>query len=97
LLALLLWLSTAAAWAQSLTVTGRVLDATSQPQPGVTVLAQGTGNGTSTDGDGRFSLANVPATATLVFSAVGSLTQTVPLNGRTNLEIRLAANQTELN
>ena len=97
LLALLLWLTTAAAWAQTSTVTGRVLDATGQTQPGVTVLQQGTTNGTSTDGDGRFSLTNVPGTATLVFSAVGSLTQTVPLNGRTSLEIRLAANQTELN
>jgi iron complex outermembrane receptor protein len=97
LLALLLWLTTAAAWAQNLTVTGRVLDAAGQTQPGVTVLEQGTSNGTSTDGDGRFSLSNVPGTATLVFSAVGSLTQNVPLNGRTSLEIRLAANQTELN
>ncbi|MBF9141961.1 TonB-dependent receptor [Hymenobacter properus] len=97
LLALLWWLTAATAWAQNLTVTGRVLDATSQPQPGVTVLEQGTTNGTSTDGDGRFSLSNVPATATLVFSAVGSVTQTVPLNGRTTLEIRLATNQTELN
>ncbi|WP_216688219.1 TonB-dependent receptor [Hymenobacter siberiensis] len=97
LVALLLWLTAATTWAQNLTVTGRVLDATGQTQPGVTVLQQGTSNGTSTDGDGRFSLNNVPGTATLVFSAVGSLTQTVPLNGRTTLEIRLAANQTELN
>jgi iron complex outermembrane receptor protein len=97
LVALLLWLTTAAAWAQNITVTGRVLDTAGQTQPGVTVLQQGTTNGTSTDGDGRFSLSNVPGTATLVFSAVGSLTQTVLLNGRTTLEIRLAANQTELN
>lgn len=97
LVALLLWLTTAATWAQNITVTGRVLDATGQTQPGVTVLQQGTSNGTSTAGDGRFSLGNVPGTATLIFSAVGSLTQTVPLNGRTTLEIRLAANQTELN
>ena len=97
LVALLLWLATAAAWAQNITVTGRVLDTAGQTQPGVTVLEQGATNGTSTDGDGRFSLSNVPGTATLVFSAVGSLTQTVPLNGRTSLEIRLAANQTELN
>ncbi|MDB5270100.1 MAG: hypothetical protein JWP58_3140, partial [Hymenobacter sp.] len=97
LVALLLWLTTAATWAQNITVTGRVLDATGQSQPGVTVLEQGTSNGTSTDGDGRFSLSNVPGTATLVFSAVGSLTQQIPLNGRTTLEIRLAANQTELN
>ena len=96
-MALLLWLTTAAAWAQNLTVTGRVLDTAGQTQPGVTVLQQGTSNGTSTDGAGRFSLSNVPGTATLVFSAVGSLTQTVPLNGRATLEIRLAANQTELN
>ena len=97
LLALLLWLTMPVAWAQNLTVTGRVLDATSQPQPGVTVLQQGTTNGTSTDADGRFSLGNVPGTATLVFSAVGSISQQVPLNGRTTLEVRLAANQTELN
>ncbi|MCC3152821.1 TonB-dependent receptor [Hymenobacter sp. BT770] len=97
LVALLLWLTTVAVWAQNISVTGRVLNTAGQSQPGVTVLEQGTTNGTSTDGEGRFSLSNVPSTATLVFSAVGSVTQQVPLNGRTTLEIRLADNQTELN
>ncbi|MGI4833402.1 MAG: SusC/RagA family TonB-linked outer membrane protein [Janthinobacterium lividum] len=39
--------------------------------PGVNVVVKGTSNGTSTNADGKFTLANVPAGATLVFSFVG--------------------------
>jgi iron complex outermembrane receptor protein len=85
-----------AAVAQSVTVTGHVLNTAGQSQPGVTVLERGTSNGTSTDADGRFSLSVQPG-ATLVVSAIGSVTQQVPLNGRTTLEVRLADNQTALN
>lgn len=39
--------------------------------PGVNVVVKGTSNGTATDAEGRYTLANVPAGATLVFSFVG--------------------------
>jgi TonB-linked SusC/RagA family outer membrane protein len=54
------------------TVTGRVTDqATSQALPGVAVIVQGTTLGTTTDGEGQYSI-NVPASGnTLVFRYIG--------------------------
>lgn len=45
------------ALAQSYTVSGTVTDDQSQPLPGVSVVIKGTSNGTSTDFDGKYSLA----------------------------------------
>ncbi|RPD50163.1 TonB-dependent receptor [Hymenobacter sediminis] len=89
-------LTSFAAFAQNVSVTGRVTNASGQGQPGVTVLERGTTNGTSTDADGRYRL-DVAPTATLVFSAIGSTTQQIPLNGRTTLDARLTDNETALN
>lgn len=53
-------------------ITGVVRQATDRtPLPGVNVVVKGTSTGTSTNADGRYSLAGVPAGATLVFSFVG--------------------------
>ncbi len=93
---MLFWLTTLVAFAQNLTVTGRVTNLVGQSQPGVTVLQQGTTNGTSTDTEGHYRL-EVPGTATLVFSAIGSATQQIPVNGRTTIDVRLADNTTALN
>ncbi|UPL48276.1 TonB-dependent receptor [Hymenobacter sublimis] len=89
-------LTSLAAAAQNVSVSGRVTNAAGQGQPGVTVLERGTTNGTSTDADGRYRLEVAP-TATLVFSAIGSTTQQLPLNGRTSLDVRLTDNETALN
>ena len=44
----------------NLTVTGKVTDSSGAPLPGVTVVIKGTTQGTITDGDGSYSLPNVP-------------------------------------
>jgi len=84
-----------AAHAQKITVTGRVLSATGEAQPGATVLERGTTNGTAANASGEFSLSAAP-TATLTISAIGFATQQVAVNGRTNLDVRLAASATDL-
>lgn len=84
-----------AAHAQTITVTGRVLSANGEAQPGATVLQAGTSNGTAANANGEFSLA-VPTGATLTISAIGYATQQVPVNGRTRLEVRLVASATDL-
>lgn len=43
-------------YAQSITVTGVVSDATGESLPGVSVAVKGTTNGTITDLDGKYSL-----------------------------------------
>ncbi|SDL06217.1 TonB-linked outer membrane protein, SusC/RagA family [Catalinimonas alkaloidigena] len=74
--------------AQSVAVTGRVLDANGEGIPGVNILEQGSNNGTITDVEGHFSL-NVNANATLVLSAVGYLAQEIALAGRATLDVTL--------
>ncbi|RPE14303.1 SusC/RagA family TonB-linked outer membrane protein [Chitinophaga lutea] len=71
-------------------VSGSVKDADNgDPLPGVTVAVKGTSNGTTTDGNGNFSLNNVPTGATLLFSYIGFSTQAVEAGTRTELHIRL--------
>jgi iron complex outermembrane receptor protein len=84
-----------AAHAQNITVTGRVLSAAGEAQPGATVLERGTTNGTTANASGEYSLAVAP-TATLTISAIGFATQQVPVNGRTRLDVRLTAAATDL-
>ena len=76
-------------------IKGRIVDETGAGMPGVTVLEQGTTNGTGTDGEGRFTL-NVQPGATLVISAVGYKTQTLAVGERTTFDVRLAASATDL-
>jgi len=74
---------------QQITVSGRVVDSSGQPLPGVTVAIKGTAKGTITSIDGNFSLSEVPANATLVFSFVGMTGQEIALAGRARLNVTL--------
>ena len=77
--------------AQSLSISGKVIDKNSQePVIGASVLIEGTSNGTITDLDGNFMLSNVPSKGNLVVSYIGYATQTLPINGKTSFSIVLA-------
>ncbi len=80
-------------WAlsQNITVTGSVLDEAGEPLIGATVQQKGAANGIATDIDGNFKL-SVPKNATLVVSYVGYTTQSVAVEGRTNITITLKEN-----
>lgn len=69
-------------------VTGVVKDETEFPLPGVTVIEQGTTNGTVTDLDGKYSL-TVKEGAVLVYSFVGYKTQTLAVEGRSFIDVFL--------
>ena len=84
-----------AAQAQKITVTGRVLSTAGEAQPGATVLERGTTNGTATGANGEFSL-SVPTDGTLVISAIGFAAQTIAVQGRPRIDVRLAAAATDL-
>ncbi|WP_223816131.1 SusC/RagA family TonB-linked outer membrane protein [Adhaeribacter rhizoryzae] len=71
-------------------ITGRVTGETGEGLPGVTVLEKGTNNGTATDPNGGFSLNVANSNAVLVVSFIGYLTQEVPVNNRTTLNIVLS-------
>jgi TonB-linked SusC/RagA family outer membrane protein len=88
-LVVLLLLCQTFVFAQNVSVTGKVTDTENLPVPGVSVKVSGTAQGTSTDANGNFTI-SVPGTGTLVFTSIGFTTQTVPVQGRTTLNIRMA-------
>src|SRR5690554_5795695 len=73
---------------EELTVSGTVSHQ-GMPLPGVNVIVVGTGNGTTTDFDGNYSLSGVPDNATLEFSYLGFETQEVPVNGRQEIPVTM--------
>ncbi|TGE10535.1 SusC/RagA family TonB-linked outer membrane protein [Hymenobacter fodinae] len=80
------------------TITGVVTGANDQqPLPGVNVLVKGTTLGTQTDGEGRYSLPNVPEGSTLVFSFIGYTSQEYRLGNSPSANISLAPDSKSLN
>ncbi|WP_242120766.1 TonB-dependent receptor [Aestuariivivens sediminicola] len=63
-------------------VSGTVIDDTSQPLPGVSVIIKGTATGTTTDFDGNYTL-NANNGDVLIFSYVGFETQEITVTGGT--------------
>lgn len=80
----------------ALAVTGTITDETGQPLPGVNVVEKGTTNGTSSDANGKYAL-NVENNAVLVFSFIGYVTQELPVNNQTVLDIAMAPDVKSLN
>lgn len=85
----LIWAVSLGMFAQNITVKGTVSDANQEPLIGVTVRVLNSTIGTITDFDGNYTLSDVTPSATLEFSYVGMVTQTISLNGRTNLNVTL--------
>ena len=84
------------AWAQTQTISGRVLSSDGGGLPGATVLERGTTNGTSTGADGSFNL-SVQPNASLVISSVGFTSQTIAVGNQSTISITLAVAATQLN
>lgn len=91
LLGVQIFLLNSIVFAQNNIVNGTVTDyETGNTLPGVNITVKGTTIGTATDANGEYQLA-VPSLAdTLVFSFIGFTTQTVPIDGRTDIDIALA-------
>ena len=81
------------ALAQNKQVTGTVTDEKGEPIIGATVVAEGTSAGTTTGGDGQFTL-TVPANATLSISFIGYETQKVSVAGKTHIDVTLGEEAT---
>jgi TonB-linked SusC/RagA family outer membrane protein len=84
------------AFAQNITVKGKVTDAaTGESLIGVSVAVKGTTTGTQTDVNGAYSLA-APSTATLVFTYIGYTLQEVAIGARNTIDVKLQAQNNEL-
>jgi len=70
-------------------VRGSVTDDKGTTIPGVTIFLKGTTEGTSTDVNGKYSLAAIPGNSVLVFSAVGMKPQEVQVAGRSVIDVML--------
>ena len=64
-------LPTLSVWGQNATITGKVVDPKGEPLVGVSVLEQGTTNGTVTDMNGRYSIVVQKDSSPLRFSYMG--------------------------
>ncbi|ATL46730.1 SusC/RagA family TonB-linked outer membrane protein [Chitinophaga caeni] len=86
----LLTVASITAYAQNITVKGKVVSAKDkQPLPGVTVIDKATKKGAITTPDGLFQI-EVDKNATLSFSLIGYGSKDVPVNGNASLNIELA-------
>src|SRR5690606_537581 len=69
-------------------VTGIVVDQSGEAFPGVTISVPGTGIGTATDLEGKYTL-SVPKGATLVFSFIGFESQSITVGDQTIINVTL--------
>ena len=86
----LLMVATTQLLGQTVTVNGTVTDSSDFPVIGAAVQVEGTTNGVITDLDGNYTLENVASDATLVFSYVGMVTQKIPVNGQSVINVKMA-------
>ncbi len=78
------------AYAQQHSVKGTVVDQNGQPVIGMTVMEQGTQNGTTTDIDGNWQLNVTSGQATLEFAALGYATVVEKVNNRAVINVESA-------
>src|ERR1700754_4996894 len=83
-------------FAQTRTITGKILDPQGKPIGNASVIIKGARIGTSSLADGTFTL-NVPPTAkALVISAIGWTAQDVDIVGKTSVTVALASSDKTL-
>ncbi|HEX3934769.1 MAG TPA: TonB-dependent receptor plug domain-containing protein, partial [Puia sp.] len=78
------------AFAQIKTIHGKVTDDKGNPLANVTVIVKGISHGTSTQGDGSFTLSIGPTAKTLVFSSIGFGKQEMSIGSRTDFTVTLS-------
>lgn len=80
---------------QHLTVSGSVTDAHGVPLAGVHIMSQTTKQGVISDFDGSYAIKVLP-NDTLVFSALGFVTEAIGVNNRSNILVTLQEDVTQL-
>jgi len=78
-------------------VSGTVTDPDGVSIPGVSVVQKGTTNGTTTDADGKYSVSVSSSSAVLQFSFVGMTAVSEAINGRSVVNVKMAAEAVGIN
>lgn len=81
---------------KGITVSGQVTDEKGEPIPGVNIIIVEYNNGTITDSEGRYELKVPDENASLVFTFIGFEKQTVNIGGRTQIDVQLITEVSEL-
>jgi TonB-dependent starch-binding outer membrane protein SusC len=86
------------AMSQNKTITGRVTSGSGEALTGATVSVRGTKTVTATNSAGNYSI-EVPSTGNVVleFSYVGSKKVSIPVEGRSNVDVKLSVTASTLN
>jgi TonB-linked SusC/RagA family outer membrane protein len=95
LLVLLLLLSHGYSYAQASKISGKITSSTSEALIGVSVVVSGTNQGTVSDADGNYTV-SAAGDATLVFSYVGFVSQTVEVKGRSSINVIMTVDNKQL-
>ena len=85
-------LPTLSVWGQNATITGKVVDPKGEPLVGVSVLEQGTTNGTVTDMNGWYSIVVQKDSSPLRFSYMGFDNQEIVPGKRRVIDVTLTEN-----
>mgnify|MGYP002088873174 CR=1 FL=1 len=92
---ILLMLATGQVFAQSKAVSGTVKSQQGEPLTGVTILIEGTTQGTSTDAQGAFTLQAKPDDM-LAVSYLGYKTEKIPVGSKTRIDVTLREDTAEI-
>ncbi|MCX2450301.1 TonB-dependent receptor [Pedobacter sp. PLR] len=84
------------AFAQTIKVKGVVKDDKGVPLPGVGVKIKGTAVGTSTNGDGVYTVSLTGPNQVLVFTYIGFIPQEIPVGTKTTINVSLKENLNDL-
>ncbi|HWZ16070.1 MAG TPA: TonB-dependent receptor [Mucilaginibacter sp.] len=84
------------AFAQKVTVTGKVTDENGQALPGVTITIKNSTTGTNSDVQGKYAI-NANGNDVLVFSMIGFARLEAPINNRTVIDVQLSPSNSLLN
>lgn len=84
----MMFLTTVQAFAQNITVSGKISDTQGEPLPGVSIILKDGLQGTASSIDGDYTL-SVPADGTLVFSFMGMRSQEIAVAGRSTIHVTL--------
>lgn len=74
---------------QNKQIKGTVRDENGEPLPGVTIVFQGTTQGTISDIDGNYSMIMPDDAEVLVFSFIGMMTQEVSIDGKEEVNVTM--------
>lgn len=88
-------LSALGLYAQNIRVSGVVIDSSSEPIYGASVLVKGTKTGVLTDAEGKYEI-SVPSNASLEFSILGMVTKVEAVQGRSIINVVMTDDNTWL-